>query len=153
MANKYLSAVMDTEEEHKSLKQHYLRYLSQNMFLILLLKDLLLLWVREWANSILGDSENCLKLNLFIDHGDLTPTKIGNLGHMFIQTIQHAILRQHDLNLQQCYQHMFLIISDSLFSYIMISLYDIQKQDAQQLQWQFQEINSVTGKQDYAPVI
>ncbi|EFW14243.1 conserved hypothetical protein [Coccidioides posadasii str. Silveira] len=124
MANKHLSVVMDTEEEHKSPKQYHLRCSSQNMFpilcacvpdrvtahclsqplqdaiLVVVLKDLLLPWAREWVNSISSDSGNCLKLNLFIGYRDLTPTKIGNLGHTFIQTAQHAILRQHDLGPQ-----------------------------------------------------
>ncbi|EFW13187.1 conserved hypothetical protein [Coccidioides posadasii str. Silveira] len=160
MANKHLPAVMDTEEGHKGPKQHHLRCLSQDMFpilcacvpdrvtahclsqplqgamLVVVLKGLLLPWAREWADSISGDSGNCLKLNLFIGHEDLTPTKIGNLGHTFIQTAQHAILRQHDLGPQQCYQHMFLTTPGSLSSHVMIPLHDIQKQDAQQLQWQ-----------------
>ncbi|EER22853.1 SNF2 family N-terminal domain containing protein [Coccidioides posadasii C735 delta SOWgp] len=195
MANKHLPAVMDTEEGHKGPKQHHLRCPSQDMFpilcacvpdgvtarclsqplqgamLVVVPKGLLLPWAREWADSIPGDSGNCLKLNLFIGHGDLTPTKVGNLGHAFIQTAQHATLRQHDLGPQQCYRHMFLTTPGSLSSRVMIPLHDIQKQDAQQLRWravirdechqekgfdsktirQFREINSAAGKQGYAP--
>ncbi|EFW13350.1 conserved hypothetical protein [Coccidioides posadasii str. Silveira] len=194
MANKHLPAVMDTEEGHKGPKQHHLRCPSQDMFpilcacvpdgvtarclsqplqgamLVVVPKGLLLPWAREWADSIPGDSGNCLKLNLFIGHGDLTPTKVGNLGHAFIQTAQHATLRQHDLGPQQCYRHMFLTTPGSLSSRVMIPLHDIQKQDAQQLRWravirdechqekgfdsktirQFREINSAAGKQGYA---
>ncbi|EFW15482.1 conserved hypothetical protein [Coccidioides posadasii str. Silveira] len=157
MANKHLPVVMDTEEEHKGPKQHHLRCPSQDMFpilcacvldrvtacclsqllqgamLVVVLKGLLLLWAREWADSIPGDSGNCLKLNLFIGHRDLTPTKVGNLGHAFIQTAQHVMLRQHDLGPQQCYWHMFLTTLGLLSSRVMIPLHDIQKQDAQQL--------------------